>query len=254
MARTILITGATMGMGKATADLLRGKGHRVIGVSRKGAEIEADLGTPAGRAHMVAEAERLAPGGLDGVLACAGMNVPDKPRETVALDYFGAVATLEGLRPLLARSPRPRAVAVSSTAGILATNEDVVKACLAGDELAALTAVAAGPATAYSDAKRALSRWLRRAAVRPEWAGAGILLNGVAPGAVRTELSRPFLDDPQWADVIKQINPIAVQGYAEPEEVAELIEFLLGVESHYLVGQMIYLDGGTDAIIRPDSF
>lgn len=253
MTRTILITGATMGMGKATADLLRSKGDRVIGVARKGAEIEADLGTTEGRAQMIAEAERLAPAGLDGVVACAGISKPDQPRETIALNYFGAIATLEGLRPLLARSPRPRAVAVSSTGALLPTSEAVVNACLAGDEAAALDAVVTSESS-YSDSKNALSRYIRSAAVRPEWAGAGIMLNGVAPGAVRTELSKPFLDDPQWAEMIRQINPIAVDAYAEPEEVAELIAFLLGFETNYLLGQVIYLDGGTDAITRSERF
>jgi len=104
--------------------------------------------------------------------------------ETIAINYFGAVATLEGLRPLLANSPRPRAVAICSTAALLPTDDAVVNACLAGNEVLALAEMRARPQTAYMSSKRALSLWLRRAAVADRWAGAGILLNGVAPGVM----------------------------------------------------------------------
>ena len=123
-------------------------------------------------------------------LAGAGIAKWDMKRETIAINYFGAVATLQGLRPLLARSARPRAVAICSTAGFLPADDDVVKACLAHDEGAALAAAAIS-ATSYADSKRALSLWLRRAAVQPEWAGAGILLNGVGPGVVVTPMTQP---------------------------------------------------------------
>lgn len=144
LVRIVSVTGAASGMGKATADRLRSKGGRVIGASRKGAEIESDIGTAKGRAHMVGAAERLVPEGLDGVLvACAGTLNHQHPGELLALNYFGAAATLERLVPLLARSVRPRAVVVSSTVGILATNRR--GKCLAGGEAAAMSAGATSP-------------------------------------------------------------------------------------------------------------
>jgi NAD(P)-dependent dehydrogenase (short-subunit alcohol dehydrogenase family) len=252
MARTVLITGAASGIGRATVQLCEAQGDRVIGADIAHAEIEADLATPEGREKLVAEAHRLAPNGLDAVLAGAGLSKAEMPRETVAVNYFGAVATLEGLRPLLAKSDRPRAVAICSTAAILQGNDAVVESCLSGDEAATLDMIAAAPRSAYPDSKRALAKWLRRTAGRPEWAGSGILLNGVGPGVVQTAMTAPMLQMPEMVEMIKKSNPMVVEGYAEPDEIAELLGFLLGFRNHYMVGQIIYIDGGTDLIMRPD--
>jgi NAD(P)-dependent dehydrogenase (short-subunit alcohol dehydrogenase family) len=254
MARTILITGSASGIGKATADILKARGDRVIGVDIRDADIIADLTTAKGRAAMVESAVVLAPDGLDGVMAGAGISAPDRPLETVALNFFGAVATLEGLRQLLAKARHPRAVAICSTAALLPHDGSIAQACLAGDEPRALEAARVRPFETYIASKYALSRWLRRTAITPEWAGSGILLNGVAPGVVLTPMTAPLMDDPAMVEMIGKSNPMAVEGFARPEEIAELNAYLLGFEGHYLVGQIIFNDGGTDAIMRPDIF
>jgi len=251
MSKTIVITGAASGIGAATVTRLKAAGHRVIGVDLKGADIDADLGTAQGRADMIAAVEAMAPDGIDGVLAGAGISKGDMPRETIAINYFGAVATLEGLRPLLAKSAHPRAVAICSTAAFLPFDADIVDQCLAGDEAGAVAAIAERPQTSYSTSKNALSRWVRRAAVSPDWGGAGILLNGIGPGVVTTPMTAPLFDQPEMVALIAQSNPMAVEGYAGAEEIAELIGFLLQMENHYLVGQIIFIDGGSDAILRP---
>ncbi|AZI34952.1 putative oxidoreductase [Caenibius tardaugens NBRC 16725] len=252
MARTILITGAASGICKATAELCRAAGDTVISVDIRDADIIADLSTGEGRATMLREAERLAPNGLDAVLAGAGLSRADMPRETVAVNYFGAVATLEGLRPLLLKSARPRAVVICSTAAILPGNDLLVETCLAGDEAAALAIAGDAPRSVYPDSKRAISKWLRRTAGSREWAGSGILLNGVGPGVVETAMTAPMLKQPEMVEMIKKSNPMAVEGYAQPEEIAELLVFLLGFTNHYMVGQLIFIDGGTDIIMRPE--
>jgi len=252
MARTIVITGAASGIGKATAELCRKAGDTVIGVDLAGTDVAADLSKVEGRAAMIAEVHRMAPGGIDGLLAGAGISRPEAI--TVAVNYYGAIATLEGLRPLLAKSASPRAVAICSTAAILQGNDDVVAACLAGNEPAALASCAAAPTSAYLDSKKALSLWLRSAAVRPEWAGAGISLNGIGPGVVLSPMTAPLFEDPVMVAVVEQSNPIVTKAYAQPEEIAEVLRFLLTVQTPYLLGQILFVDGGSDALLRPAQF
>ncbi len=254
MSSTILVTGSASGIGQATKARLEAGGCRVIGVDLHQADIETDLSKPEGRQAMTEAAFGLAPEGLDGVVAGAGISRPDLPAETLAVNYFGAVATLESLRPLLARSARPRAVAICSTAALLPCDDVAVAACLAGDEPRALAEIRARPMSAYMTSKRALSLWLRRTAASKAWAGAGILMNGVAPGVVETAMTAPLLDDPEMVKLIAQSNPMAVDGFAKPDEIAELVSFLLAFEGHYLLGQIIFNDGGSDALMRPDSF
>ena len=114
MTRTYVVTGAASGIGRATAAALEGLGYRVVTVDRHGADITADLATAAGRSQMV-DAVSLRTGGvIDAVVASAGTF--NRGRTDVKVNFFGAVATLDGLRPMLAAGTSPRAVAVSSIA------------------------------------------------------------------------------------------------------------------------------------------
>lgn len=254
MARTIVVTGAGSGMGRATAERIKASGDRAIGVDLRDADIVADLSTAEGRATMIETVGRMAPDGIDGIVAAAGVAAIDQPALTVAVNFFGVVATLEGLHPLMRRSARPRAVAVVSSAALHDADPDVVEVCLSGDETRALEIAVQSGGNPYVASKLALALWLRRAATSPQWAGAGILLNGVAPGTVITPMTAPFLATPEGRDMLAQATPIAVREYAQPDELAEVLQFLVSMESHYIVGQILFVDGGTDALTRPQMF
>lgn len=253
MTRTIVITGAASGMGRATAEQLTAQGHRIIGVDRTNAAVVADLATPAGRAAMVAQVAALAPDGIDGVVAAAGVAVPAPPELIVAVNYFGVVGTLEGLRPLLLRSANPCAVAIISTAALLDHDAALMAACLDGDEAAAIAAAGTASGASYASSKRALAHWVRQAALSADWGGAGILLNAVAPGLVRTPMVEPFLADAEGREMLAKATPVALAGrtYGEPEELAEAIGFLATLRGRFLAGQILYVDGGTEALLRP---
>ncbi len=136
--RTILVTGVASGIGLATRERLERDGARVIGADLREAEILTDLGSAEGRAAMVAAVREQTPS-LDGVVACAGVDLLDPL--TVRVNYFGAVATVEGVRELLVRSAAPRAVVVASQASLQPyVDAAIVDACLAGDESAAVAA------------------------------------------------------------------------------------------------------------------
>ncbi len=256
MKRVFVITGAASGLGEAAAIRLRASGHDVIGVDLRGADLDADLGTAEGRSEMVERVRALAPDGIDGVFASAGTSDANRPGLVMAVNYFGSLATLEGLHPLL-RGPGARCLAVASCAILVSSPEilELEEACLRGDE-AATVALADGYGTmnAYPGSKRALTRWVRTTAVKPEWAGEGKLLNILAPGVVRTPMVARALANPEQAATLKEKSPIAVSDFAEAEVAAELIDFLLNFEGNYIVGQVFFLDGGTEALTRPERF
>jgi hypothetical protein len=117
--------------------LLESRGERVIGVDLHDAEVTVDLGIPEGRAALVAGVRRLTGGTIDAVYAVAGLSQPTPA--TIAVNYVGAIATLEGLRPLLLNSTAPRAVVVSSMAALMPVDDQLVAALTAGDEIATVS-------------------------------------------------------------------------------------------------------------------
>src|SRR5206468_6251150 len=137
MDRTYVVTGAASGIGAATATYLGERGSRVIACDLHDADVVADLATVEGRAELVAGVTRLSGGRIDAIVANAGGGPPET---SLSLNFFGAVATLEGLRPLLETSPAPRAVAVSSIASLRPAPSGLVEACLSMDEPAAIAA------------------------------------------------------------------------------------------------------------------
>lgn len=136
ISRRYVVTGSASGMGKATATLLAGQGHEVIGIDFRNADVVADLSTLDGRAAAIAGVEARAGGVIDALVHCAG--IASYIPLTMSVNYFGAVALLGGLLPLLAKGTDPRAVVVTSFASTMAPDPDIVAAALAGDEVKAL--------------------------------------------------------------------------------------------------------------------
>ena len=248
--RTYVITGSASGIGLATTKRLRDAGHRVIGVDLHDADITADLSSATGRNRLVDEVRAATGGRVDGVIACAGISSGDAV--TVSINYFGAVATLEGLRPFLAEADQPRAATISSIALLQSIDDDIVDACLRDDEPAALAAAEGKGVFVYPSTKRALARWVRRTAPTEPWAGAGIPLNAVAPGVVMTPMTEPLLGDPTWREIVDESVPMPLGGYARPEEIAALLDYLTSPDNTKVTGQVIFVDGGADTVLRED--
>lgn len=254
--RTIVVTGSASGIGKATKELLEKQGDRVIGVDIHEADVVADLTTAEGRAALVDQVRALADGHIDAVIANAGLANSGAP--DVAVNYFGAVATLDGLRPLLAGSAAPRAVATASMASLLPADDQLVELCLAGDEAGALARAESFVGTEdagkiYASSKVALCRWLRRNAATAEWAGAGIPLNAIAPGIVETPMVADMIATPEQREGLAGMVPMPLNGFMGPEVTASLLGWLVGVDNSHLCGQVIFIDGGSDVVIRGDS-
>jgi NAD(P)-dependent dehydrogenase (short-subunit alcohol dehydrogenase family) len=255
--RTVAVTGSASGMGAATRALLEAEGQRVIGVDLRDADVIADLSTPAGRIGAVAAVAAMCNNTLDGLVTWAGIPglTTAQGGALVSVNYFGTVALLEGLRPSLARGDHPAAVAISSnsTTAQKGIPMDVVELCLAGDEAAACAAGdAAGALGVYPATKTALAWWARRNATNEHWAGHGITLNVVAPGAVETPMLQATRDDPVIGPYIDEF-PMPLGRKGTPDELAQVVAFLLGPNARFFCGSVVFVDGGTDALLRPDS-
>ena len=257
---TYVVTGAASGIGRAVADRLRAGGHDVVGVDLRGADIDADLGTPAGRTAAVDAVTARCAGVIDGVVPCAGLGpIPDRAGSLiVAVNYFGTVEMLEGLRPALARSTgSPAVVAISSNSTTCAPGvpADLVELCLAGDEAGATARADEIDTMAgvYPASKIAVARWVRRNAVTDAWVGAGIRLNAVAPGMIETAMVAEGRADATVGPLL-DLFPIPLGRPGRPDEVAALITWLLGPEASLLCGSVVFADGGTDALLRTNDW
>jgi NAD(P)-dependent dehydrogenase (short-subunit alcohol dehydrogenase family) len=265
MDRTYVVTGAASGIGAATARCLRERGGRVIACDLHDADVIADLTTSDGRGALVDGVTRLSGGRIDAIIANAGGG---PPQTSLSLNFFGAVATLDGLRPLLKGSPAPRAVAVSSIASLSPTDPGLVEACQSMDERRANDAAmefatkiapldAITPAQAmkigldlYSNAKHALNCWCRRVAVKAEWAGAGIALNVVAPGFIDTPAAAYILSDPERSAAMGRMVPMRDAYPGRPEQMAAIIAWCASAENSLMTGQVLFVDGGVECSQR----
>jgi NAD(P)-dependent dehydrogenase (short-subunit alcohol dehydrogenase family) len=247
----VVITGSAGGIGRATRARLEADGAQVIGVDVRDAEVIADLATPAGRSAMVEGVTAACDGQLDGLVAAAGVT-HDDGRLVTAVNYFGAIATLEGLRPLLAGRPGASAVAVSSNSTTTQPGlpVELAEACLTGDEAAALSLSGPGVA-AYPATKLALARWVRRQAVTEGWIGAGIRLNAIAPGLIATPMTAGI---EEMVLGLGDVFPIPIARAGRAEEVAGLLAYLLGPDAGFFVGSFLVMDGGTDATVRAEDW
>jgi len=255
---TVAITGIASGMGAATGRLLRAAGHEVIGIDRRDAVIQADLGTPAGRQTAIDGVREASGGKLDGAAMFAGLaGATGRPGSLlVSVNYFGTVELLEAFRPLLAAAGESSAVAISSNSATCQPGwrPALAAACLEGDEARARAIADEGDsATAYPATKLAIARWVRRQAPTPDWAGAGIRLNAVAPGLIETPMAAETRSDPVLGPLIDAFPlPLGRGGMAE--ELAALVTFLLGPAGRFFCGSVLFCDGGTDALLRPDDW
>lgn len=250
-ARVYVVTGADSGLGKAVADLLAAEARVITCGVGEEVDVRADLATVDGRTRLLAEVDARSGGRVDGVVAAAGIGAPRV--ETVALNYFGTIAVLEGLGPLLARSSAPAAAVVSSSSTLNRGSDALVRACLRGQESRALDVAGRlvrgrRGSQIYRSSKIALNHWIRSASVRAEWAGRGVVLNAVAPGIIGTEVvMRTWERDRRLLETALP-QPMGAPGPVAP--VAALLAHAVSPENRFMTGQVVYCDGGTDALVR----
>ena len=252
---TYAMTGGATGIGAELKRQLVAQGHQVISVDIKQSDIIADLATAQGRQTAIDGVRERAPEGLDGFIPCAGLPPVAKPLSLIArVNYFGVIATVEGLRDLVAKKRGTVLLVASNSAPMVPTDDAYVQACLAGDEEAACADIDARDGhTAYAGSKRALTVWMRRNVVA--YAAAGVRLNAVAPGITMTPLAEQVLADEHLGQAMKDFGEMVPWGgTAQPSQIANVMRFMLSDEADFVCGSIFFVDGGSDAMLRTDDF
>ena len=215
--RRALVTGAGRGIGRAIADAFRAQGATVLAPSR--AELDL-LSNASIDAYCTALAEP-----VDVRVNNAGINPLGSAQEftdadlaaTLQVNLAAPMRLARALTPAMARRGWGRVVNVSSI----------------------WSGVAKARRFVYAATKSGLNGMTRALAV--ELAGAGVLVNAVAPGFVNTELTAKN-NSPEELARIAELIP--VRRLAEPAEIAEVVAFLCSGKNGYLTGQTLFVDGG----------
>jgi NAD(P)-dependent dehydrogenase (short-subunit alcohol dehydrogenase family) len=240
--RVAIVTGSSRGIGRATAERLVAEGGRVVLNSRNADDLEAT-------------ATELRAGGAE-VAAVAG-NVSNE--ETVsrlvdtAVEQFGGIDLLVNnvavspyYGPLLGADPdRFAKTMVTNTWPTVALVQTAVAAGLgrAGGAVVNVSTIGANqvhPLVApYTSSKAALDA-LTRALAR-ELGVRGVRVNAVAPGLVRTEISRVLWDEGRGTH---EAEILPLQRLGEPGDIAAAIAFLLSDDASWITGVTLAVDGG----------
>ncbi|WP_101759707.1 SDR family oxidoreductase [Oceanicoccus sp. KOV_DT_Chl] len=249
------MTGGATGIGAAVKEQLRAGGNTVIVVDIKDADIIADLSTEAGRQSAIDGIRAAAAEGLDGFIPCAGLGPNVNPYSLISkVNYFAVVATVEGVKDLIAKKRGALVLISSNSASMPGMNENYIDLLLAGDEAGASSLIdTLDGHSAYAGSKCALTRWMRRNTAA--YAAEGIRMNAVAPGFTQTPLTEKVMADETLGAVIKEFNEsIPVGRSGQPVDIANVICFMLSPASSFVCGSVFFVDGGHDAMLRPDQF
>ena len=230
--RVALVTGGASGIGAQTAARLVADGAEVLRVDQKGdADLLLDV-TSNTASNEILDAVKSRFGNLDIIVTCAGISkflpledTSDQVRDNnLAINLTAVFRLVRDAAPLLKASQAGRVVTIGS-----------VMSEFAGPGL-----------TAYTASKHGLLGLSR--ALATELGGHGITVNCVQPGAIETPMTaQAFNDMPEYKTFWSEKAPLGRLG--QPQDIADVIAFLVSDEARFMSGHGIYVDGA--AMVQP---
>ena len=259
MQDTVIITGSSAGLGKALSHTLSSKGTNVIGIDKNtSADITADLSTSHGRQLAISAALDLSPK-PKAVVANAGLSpIHEDPFAILEVNWLGVKELLDSFLYPLSENKAGCAVAISSIGAAVGGDKEIINCLLEGrisdakanlDKILQLNATEAG-IVAYSSCKVAVAQYVRSNAKL--WGENGVRLNCVAPGRMETAMLDGLLLHDEIAPGIEAL-PTGIAKSASASKVADVVEFFLSDQSSFVHGQVLYVDGGSESLIRPNA-
>jgi NAD(P)-dependent dehydrogenase (short-subunit alcohol dehydrogenase family) len=226
-----IVTGAASGIGKATAELFRDEGAKVIAADISAADgiIAADAGREEDVRGLIDLAVRdhggldifFANAGISGGLASIFEQTPEDWHEILRINLIGPFLAIKHAAPLMKEDGGGSIICTASVAG--------------------LRSGAGGPA--YSASKAGVISLVKTAA--QQLSGSNVRVNAICPGLIETGMTQPIYDHARQRgreERLGQLNPLRRGG--EPIEIANAALFLASDESSYVNGHALVVDGG----------
>jgi len=237
--KVAIVTGASRGLGRAAAAALAEQGVRVLAVARSVTELEQLESDYSGK--IVARPCDM----LDRAAVAA---LPQ-----IAIDEFGQldiVVNNAGIAPAGAfvdqeEAEWDRVLAVNVTAPAVLTRAAgqhmLQRGCGKIINIDSTSGIL-GKAwlVSYSSSKGALIQFTK--ALSAEWAGKGVQVNAIAPGAFETDAQKAVLESP---DILqRRLRKIPVRRMGDVDEIGNLVCYLSSVSSDFITGSVFVIDGG----------
>lgn len=234
--RTIVITGAASGFGRATAKLCAAEGARVVLLDRDGAANDAvarSLGAAA------------------TAIAC---DVASTDSVMAAFAGIGQVDGLVNSAGIARRNPLADqdeagwdAVIAVNLKGVYLCSREALRRMRAGGSIVHISSAVAligfRNRPAYTATKGALVALTRNMAL--DYAAQGIRVNCICPGFARTGLTEAIFQDPERRAKIEAMHPLGRMG--EADEIGKAALFLLSEDASFITGVALPVDGGISA-------